>query len=162
MDHYSTTNKLFFVNPSPMMGNSGDSCHSPSTKNLISYLHNNYYFWVWRILEVIRWFQKLYKFRKTVPSWPEQQCCWKLCVRTIIFWWKMLSLAPAIKGSHNLHALMENESSNGQGISKYIQFLKPHYTIITSAMPIQNTETSFDCAASTSFICSFNFSCTAM
>jgi len=25
---------------------------------------------------------------------------------------------------------MENESSNGQGISKYIKFLKPHYTIM--------------------------------
>nr|AFK38204.1 unknown [Medicago truncatula] len=28
-------------------------------------------------------------------------------------------------------------------------------------MPTQNTETSFDCAASTPFICSFNCSCTA-
>lgn len=32
----------------------------------------------------------------------------------------------------------------------------------TSAMPHQIMETSLDCAASTSFICSFNFSCTAL
>lgn len=38
LEFHSTINKLFFINPSPTSGNSGDSCHSPSTKNLISYL----------------------------------------------------------------------------------------------------------------------------
>lgn len=36
----STINKLFSVKPSPTVGYSGESFHSPSTKNLISYLHN--------------------------------------------------------------------------------------------------------------------------
>uniref|UniRef100_A0A9I9EDH8 Uncharacterized protein n=1 Tax=Cucumis melo TaxID=3656 RepID=A0A9I9EDH8_CUCME len=40
--NYSTTNRLFSIKPSPTVGNSGDSCHSPSTKNLISYLHIYY------------------------------------------------------------------------------------------------------------------------
>lgn len=36
---YSTINQLFSIGPSPTVGNSGERCHSPSTKNLISYLN---------------------------------------------------------------------------------------------------------------------------
>lgn len=86
--HYSTTNKLFLVNPSPIIGNSGDRCHSPSTKNLISYLQNNICFWVrrkiYRLQVQIKSFSKL---TKMVPSRPEHQCCWKPSVRTSIFRW---------------------------------------------------------------------------
>lgn len=36
--NYCTINRLFSSEPTPTVGNSGDKCHSPSTKNLISYL----------------------------------------------------------------------------------------------------------------------------
>jgi len=54
------------------------------------------------------------------------------------------------------------EVREGEGTDSYLPFESLILNLFTSAMPIQNTETSFDCAASTSFICSFSCSCTAM
>jgi len=54
------------------------------------------------------------------------------------------------------------EVREGEGTDSYLTFGSLILNLFTSAMPIQNTETAFDCAASTSLICSFSCPRTAM
>lgn len=99
--NYSTVSKLFFIMPSPTIGNSGDSCHSPSTKNLISYLHNQR-----QQLKLSSEKSITRGERKCVPSWSEHKCGWEFHVRTSILGRQMLSLTPTIKCAHYLYTLM--------------------------------------------------------
>jgi len=105
---YSTISKLFLVSPSPTVGNSGDMCHSPSTKNLISYLHHG----IWdvllgRVTDTIKITQNRGYW---IPSRSKHQGCRELCEGTRVFWRQMLSLTPTIKCAHHLHTLAHDKS----------------------------------------------------
>lgn len=105
---YSTVNKLFCITPSPTVGNSGDSCQSPSTKNLISYLHNIDKFRNKKTETELK-FNDMHCCL-AIPSGFKHQCGRECCEWTSILRRKVFALVPVIKGSQYSNTLKPNHS----------------------------------------------------
>lgn len=103
--------------PSPMVGKSGDSFHSPSTKNLISYLKSK--------IKIVSMPHTLayrkWKTKDCIPPRSKFEGSWKSGIVTSILWWHLLSLSPTIKGTHNMDTLIWRNQV--KGIILYINWV---------------------------------------